>query len=172
MKPRAVQISFVVASLLLAGLIVHQGHLTLMPPALAQDAATGPSRAASMADRKAAIAVIGAQLKALQKGNYPQVLQYQSSGLRHHFGSVAAFRRMMETHYPAFLTFQSVAYGPASTPDGGRHLAIPVTLRKGNGVKLPALYILVREGTGYKVDGVEGAMAPPPGATGGPSQVT
>jgi len=143
----------------------------LMPSARAQDSSPlgislHPARAA---DRAAAITSIQAQLKAFQRDNYQKAVQYQSSGLKRNFPSVADFRRMMQTQYPAFINFKSASFGAAQTPDNGRHLLIPVSLSEGNGVTVRAFYIMVREGKAYKVDGVEGGTAPPPDADPGDS---
>ena len=151
-------------------LILRHGHTALIAPARAQDASPDVVRPAKAADRKAAIASIQAQLKAFQKNDFVTAVRYQSSGLQAHFGSVTTFQHMMETNYPAFLNFKSATFGPAATPDKGQTLVIPVTLLEGGGVKVQALYEMVREGKTYKVNGVQGGAAPAPEAT--PSQET
>ena len=153
-------------------MILWHGHPTLIAPVRAQDAApaSGDIHPAKAADRRAAIASIQAQLKAFQKNDFVGAVRYQSSDLQAHFGSVATFQHMMETNYPAFLHFRSAAYGPAGTPDRGLNIVIPVTLLEGGGVKVQAIYFMVREGKTYKVNGVQGGAAPAPDAT--PSQET
>ena len=170
MNKSCLQVVFVGAFLLFAAAILWHGHPALIAPARAQDAATGVVRPAKAADRQAAIASIQAQLKAFQKDDFVTAVRYQSSGLKTHFGSVRRFQHMMQTNYPAFLNFKSATFGPAGTPDKGQTLVIPVTLLEGGGVKVQALYFMVREGKTYKVNGVQGGMAPAPDAT--PSQET
>ena len=174
MKQRVRSVVFVAAFLLLAGVIVGYGHPTLLPAARAQDAVPAPAviRPAKAADRKAAIASIQAQLKAFQKDDFATAIRYQSRGLKAHFPSADAFRHMMQTNYPAFLNFKSASYGQAGTPDNGQHVLLTVSLLELGGVKVQALYILVREGKTYKVDGVQGGVVPGPTPDAGPSRET
>ena len=172
MKQSCLQVAFVGVFLLIAAMIVGHGRPVILSSARAQGAASDGMRPAKPADRTAALASIRSQLNAFQKSDFPTAVRYQSSELQAHFGSVAAFQHMMQTHYPAFLTFKSFSFGPVETADTGQHLLVPVTLVEGNGIKLPALYLMVREGKTYKVDGVQGGMAPEPDPGSRPSQET
>ncbi len=182
MKLRVLQVLFVAASLLFAALIVRQGRPHLLPPAQGQGQAEGDPRGhapeASPAERKAAVSAIQAQLDAFRKGDFSTAIRYQSEGLKRQFPSPAAFRQMMQTEYPAFLHFRSVTFRGARTPDGGGHLFVLVLLQQADGSLTRAVYLMVREGSVYRVDGVGGGEGPGGGpgpgfnGMGGPSRMT
>lgn len=115
-------------------------------------------RAAKPAERASAIASIQGQLKAFDRDDYKTAVTYQSAGLRRSFGSPAEFRAMITQAYPEFAHFKSVTFGPAQCDPAGVHLALPATVVGKDGVTVHALYLLVREGKIYHVEGVGGGM--------------
>jgi hypothetical protein len=149
----------------------------LLPAALALAAATAAAaqspfvkpRAAKAGERAAAVSVIQAQLKAFGRDDYKAAVTYQSAGLRRTFPSTQAFRAMMLRTYPQFAHARSVAFGPAQCDPSGAHLAIRAVITGQDGVAVRAVYLLVREGKAYRVEGVAGGAQPPPDL-GGPAQ--
>jgi hypothetical protein len=179
MKLRVVQVLFVAVSLLCAAMIVHHGQPRLIPATQAQGdpdpdfmAPGGVFRAARPADEHAADASISAQLDAFRRDDFRTAVRYQSEALRSRFPSVAVFRQMMRSEYPAFLHFHDVAFHGARTPDQGKHLFVFVALRQRDGSRVEAVYSMVEEGGSYKVDGVRNGMWSPGPAPDGGSQLT
>ncbi len=136
--------------------------LTLSPLARGQEDAGPPMRLAKAAERLAAINSIQAQLKAFGKDDYKTAITYQSAGLRKNFASPDAFRAMMVHVYPEFAHYKTVQFGPAHCDLTGAHLAIPATVTGQDGVTVHAVYLLVREGKVYHIEGVGGGAQPPP----------
>lgn len=139
----------------------------LLTPAAAQGARPtsesplGTMRPAKAAERQAVSASITAQLKAFQKDDFQKAAQYQSAGLKRNFPSIAAFRQMMKTAYPQFTNYKSVQFGDARADSSGQHVLMPMTLVGRDGVTLHALYLMVKEGKTYHVEGVMGGAKPP-----------
>ncbi len=123
------------------------------------------SRPAKAAERTAAIASIQAQLKAFARDDYKTAATYQSSGLQKNFASPLQFRAMMTRVYPEFAHSKRAVFGPAQADTTGTHLAIPIAVTGVDGITIHAVYLMVREGKQYKVEGVAG------GATGSPSGI-
>ncbi len=120
------------------------------------------SRPAKAAERTAAISSIQAQLKAFGRDDYKTAITYQSSSLKKNFASPLQFRAMIVQVYPEFAHSRHVAFGPAQTDAAGTHLAIPTAVTGQDGITVHAVYLMVREGKVYRVDGVAGgAIAPP-----------
>lgn len=120
------------------------------------------ARPAKAAERTAAISAIQAQLKAFGRGDYKTAIGYQSNGLKKNFASPDQFRAMMTHVYPEFAHSKRVVFGPATADAAGAHLAIPTAVTGTNGVTVRAVYLMVREGKNYKVEGVSGGALPPP----------
>ena len=116
------------------------------------------TRAAKPAERASAIASIQGQLKAFNKNDYKTAVTYQSAGLRRNFSSPAAFRTLITQAYPQFAHSKSVTFGPAQCDATGSHLSLPATVIGKDGVTVRAMYLLVREGKAYHVEGVTGGM--------------
>lgn len=127
--------------------------------ALAQDAPP-QWKPATPAQRSAAGAAIRAQIEAFKSGQWDKAVSYQSATLKRNFTSTAAFRAMMERTYPQFIRFQNVSFGPARA--AGPYLQIAVQLAAKDGTATSAIYIMVKEKAGYRVDGVSGGALPPP----------
>ncbi len=130
--------------------------------ALAQDPAPVKMRPARAADRAAAVSSIQAQLKAFGRDDYKTAVTYQSAGLRKNFPSTEAFRAMMTRTYPEFAHYKAVTFGPAESDGTGTHLAIIASITGQDGVKVRAVYMMVREAKVYRVEGVAGGAQLPP----------
>lgn len=163
-RSRVLSIVFVVLSFAAGGLVLRHFQGPAVVPALAQapDPSARPMamRPARPADRKAAIAAIGAQLAAFNKGDYAKAIGYQSATLKQSFASPDAFRQMMERGYPEFVHSRSVRYGTASADTNGMRVFIPVVVIGQDGVVVRATYLMVREGKAYRVQGVLGGVRP------------
>jgi len=138
------------------------GIFALTAAASAQ--APGLVRAAKPAERTAAISAIQAQLRAFGRGDYKAAIVYQSSGLKRNFASPEQFRAMILRVYPEFAHSKRVVFGPAQSDTGGAHLAIPTAVTGIDGIIVHAVYLMVREGKSYKVEGVAGGATTPPSA--------
>ncbi len=143
--------------------------LTSLPAASAQSPAASHPRAAKASERSAAINSIQTQLKAFGRDDYRTAITYQSAGLKGSFPSTGAFRAMMQRAYPEFAHYKSVTFGPAQCDAQGIHLAIPATVTGKDGVTVRAVYLMVREGKVYRVEGVAGGAQSLPD-NGGPSK--
>lgn len=143
--------------------VLHPYRSQLLAPAAAQGAGpdAGKMRPAKAAERQGVAASITAQLKAFQKDDFQKAAQYQSANLKRNFPSVPAFRQMMKAGYPQFTNYKSVQFGDARADASGQHVLMPVTLVGRDGVTLRALYLMVKEGKMYHVDGVVGGAKPP-----------
>jgi len=126
-------------------------------------------RPAKAAERTAAIGSIQAQLKAFGRDDYKTAITYQSSSLKKNFASPLQFRAMIVQAYPEFAHSKRVVFGPAQTDATGAHLAILTAVTGQDGVTVRAVYLMVREGKVYRVDGVAGGGVPPPGDDAGMS---
>ncbi|MGI4789043.1 MAG: DUF4864 domain-containing protein [Janthinobacterium lividum] len=138
--------------------------LTLTGAAYAQAPApsSGLVRPAKAAERLAAINSIQAQLKAFGRDDYKTAITYQSEGLKKNFSSPLAFRAMIIQTYPEFAHSKRAVFGPAQANTSGAHLAIPIALTGADGVTVHAVYLMVREGKVYRVEGVAGGTLTPP----------
>jgi hypothetical protein len=135
---------------------------TLFIAAAAADAqAPGLVRHAKAAERTAAISAIQAQLKAFGRDDYKTAITYQSSGLKKSFASPMQFRAMIKQTYPEFAHSKRVVFGPAQADSTGTHLAIPTAVTGQDGITVHAVYLMVREGKAYRVEGVAGGALSP-----------
>jgi hypothetical protein len=123
-------------------------------------------RPAKAAERTAAISVIQAQLKAFGRDDYKAAIVYQSSGLKKNFASPGQFQAMIKQAYPEFAHSKRAVFGPAQADAPGSHLAIPAAVTGTDGITVHAVYLMVREGKSYKVEGVAGGEAAPPSGIG------
>ncbi len=127
----------------------------------AQGPVKAKMRPAKAAERQAAIHSIQAQLKAFGHDDYKTAITYQSAGLKKNFLSTDAFRTMMVRKYPEFAHYKSAMFGPAQCDPAGRHLTIWTSVTGQDGVTVKALYLMVREGKVYRVEGVAGGAQMP-----------
>lgn len=123
-------------------------------------------RPAKAAERTAAISAIQAQLKAFGRDDYKAAIVYQSSGLKKNFASPDQFQAMIKQAYPEFAHSKRAVFGPAQADASGSHLAIPAAVTGTDGITIHAVYLMVREGKLYKVEGVAGGAAAPPSGVG------
>lgn len=132
------------------------------PNGAAQAAPAPPPtwKTATPAQRSAAAAPIRAQLDAFKRGEWDKAISYQSATLKQNFASTAEFRAMMETAYPHFIHFKSIEFGAARAL--GPMIEIAIELTGNDGAKVSAIYSMVKEEAGYRVDGVSGGATPPP----------
>ncbi len=119
-------------------------------------------RPAKAADRTAAIAAIQAQLKAFGRDDYKAAIVYQSAGLRKNFASPEQFQAMIKQVYPEFAHSKRAVFGPAQADAAGTHLVISTAVTGADGITVHAVYLMVREGKNYKVEGVAGGAITPP----------
>jgi hypothetical protein len=125
-------------------------------------AASGPPAAASAQserDAKAATEPIMKQLEAFRRDDYDTAYAFASAEIRQMFDR-AAFERMVRGGYPeiARSTFALIA-DTRATPDG--HLHVRVRIRGANGNSVEALYDMVSEPGGWRINGV--VTKPDPG---------
>ncbi|RYG62417.1 DUF4864 domain-containing protein [bacterium] len=114
---------------------------------------------ATPVQRQAVAAVIRAQLEAFKRDDWNKAATYQSQGLRKKFGTTAHFRNAIEGTYPQFANYKTVAFAQARAL--GNSVEMVVRLTGKDGVKLIAIYQMVKEKGGYKVGGVQGGVAAP-----------
>jgi hypothetical protein len=115
-------------------------------------------RPSTAAERKAALTPIRAQLDAFKRGNFEKATAYQSAGLKQSFASVEQFRRMMERSYPQFVHLKSVTFGAARSSASGEIVQIPATVMGEDGRTVQAAYVMIREGSVYRVGSVAGGI--------------
>ncbi len=139
-------------------LTICAAGLFVLPPAGGAQGAAAKTRAAKPAERASAIASVQGQLKAFNRNDYKTAVTYQSAGLRRNFRSPAQFRAMIMQAYPQFAHSKRVTFGPAQCDPAGLHLTLPATVTGQDGVTVHALYLLVREGKVYHVEGVGGGI--------------
>lgn len=123
-------------------------------------------RPAKAAERIAAIAAIQAQLKAFGRDDYKAAIIYQSSGLKKNFASPEQFQTMIKQAYPEFAHSKRAIFGPAQADAAGTHLAIPTAVTGMDGITVHAVYLMVREGKAYRIEGVAGGAITSPSETG------
>lgn len=121
---------------------------------------------ATNAQRVAVAKSIRAQLDAFKRDDWAQAATFQSEELRRNFGTIAQFRATIETNYPQFANYKSVAFDQARAL--GERVEIQVRLTGQDGVKLRALYLMKKEQGIYRVEGVQGGGVP--GGRGAPRQ--
>jgi hypothetical protein len=119
------------------------------------------TRPAKAAERQAAIRSIQAQLQAFKRDDYKTAIGYQSSGLKKAFPTPEAFHSMMLNMYPEFAHYKAVTFGSAQSDKAGLHLALSATVTGQDGIAVHAVYLMVREGKLYRVEGVSGGAQAP-----------
>jgi hypothetical protein len=119
-------------------------------------------KTATAAQRAEAAKSIRTQLDAFRADNWDKAITYQSSSLKRGFPSTQAFRQMMESSYPQFADYKTVEFGAARA--AGPLVEIRVVLTGRDGVAVGAMYRMVKENGIYRVEGVEGGLAPELGA--------
>lgn len=148
-----------------AGPVYHQTYAQAQqeffaPAGQAANALPTKMRAATAAERNAAIASIETQLKAFRDDDYEKAQKYQARELRENFETLDQFRRMMKQGYPQFANYKSAKFGEARASEDGRIVEIPITLTGKDGVTVKADYVLVKEDGEYRVASVFGGSPP------------
>jgi hypothetical protein len=131
------------------------------PQKLAPKAKTGAPQwiTATHAQRQAVAAVIKAQLEAFKRNDWEKAATYQATNLRQMFGTTSRFRAVILGNYPQFANYSTVSFDRARAL--GDHVEMTIRLTGKDGVKLRAIYMMVKEKSGYKVAGVQGGAANP-----------
>ena len=130
---------------------------------LALAAATLLVAAASLAqpepDVKASAGPIMKQLEAFRRGDYDTAYTFAAAEIKELFDR-AAFERMVKNGYPeiARSTFALIARSEVG-PDG--HVYVRGKIRGANGNSIEAVYDMVQEAGGWRINGV--ATKPDPG---------
>lgn len=127
------------AAILLAGLLA---------PTIAVSTAAGPPDP----DIKAATDVIMLQLEAFRRDDFDTAYTFASATIRELFDR-QAFERMVRSGYPEIArSVSAVVSGSALAPNGSVFLFLRI--RGANGNRIEALYDLVREDGGFRINGV------------------
>jgi len=110
-------------------------------------------------DVKAAAAPIMKQLEAFRRDDYDTAYTFAAADIKDMFDRTA-FERMVRSGYPeiARSTFALIAHTEVA-PDG--HVHIRVRIRGANGNSIEAVYDMVQEAGGWRINGV--ATRPDPG---------
>ncbi|HYB44030.1 MAG TPA: DUF4864 domain-containing protein [Candidatus Methylomirabilis sp.] len=135
-------------------------RLAILAVALAAVPALGaPAVAQTERETAAAAEPIMRQLEAFRADDYEAAYAFASSKIRRMFDR-PAFEHMVKSGYPeiARSTFAVVA-GSEAAPDG--HMLIRIRIRGANGNSVEALYDMVREPAGWRINGV--VTRPDPG---------
>ena len=101
-------------------------------------------------------AIVDRQLGELRAGNFSGAYEYASQGIQQRF-SLAQFTTMVQTDYAGLMRVGRADYGEMQHV--GRHATIQVFLIGSDGEVIPCIYIMVREGDSWRIDGAR--MLPP-----------
>jgi len=95
-------------------------------------------------------AVVERQLGAFRGGDFSGAYEDASREIQARF-SVAQFAAMVQSDYPGMMQVCSAEYGLVQTR--GRHATMQVYLIGEDGEIMPCVYMLVREGDAWRIDG-------------------
>jgi len=95
-------------------------------------------------------AVVERQLGELHGGDFPKAYENASREIQSRY-NVDQFTAMMQADYPAMMRVTRAQYGVVQTH--GRHATIQVFLIGQGGEVLPCVYLMVREGDAWRIDG-------------------
>jgi uncharacterized protein DUF4864 len=118
-----------------------------------------PARAQQDADAKAAADSILRQLEAFRRDDYDGAYAFASDDIQQAFDRVS-FERMVRSGYPEIAHSSSAAVSRVDVAQDG-HVHIRMKVKGTNGNTVEALYDMVREGAGWRVNGV--VTRPDPG---------
>jgi hypothetical protein len=104
-------------------------------------------------------AVVERQLGELRGGNISRAYEVASSDFQQHY-NVAQFAAMMQADYPGMTRVSRAEYGLVQT--NGRHATMQVYLIGPAGEVMPCVYMLVREGDSWRIDGTRLLQPWPP----------
>jgi hypothetical protein len=118
-----------------------------------------PVRAHQDADAKAAADLILRQLEAFRRDDYDGAYAFASEDIQQAFDRVS-FERMVRSGYPEIAHSSSAVVSRMDVAQEG-HVHIRMKVKGTNGNTVEALYDMVREGAGWRVNGV--VTRPDPG---------
>lgn len=95
-------------------------------------------------------AVVNRQLGDLRGGDFSRAYEYASSGIQQRY-NVEQFAAMVQANYPGMTQVSRAEYGLVQT--NGRHATMQVYLIGRDGIVMPCVYLLVREGEAWRIDG-------------------
>ena len=111
-----------------------------------------PALAQSEADAKAAAQSIMQQLEAFRHDDYDTAYGFASAEIQLLFDRVA-FKRMVRTGYPEIARSSFAFVARAEVAEDG-HVHVRMAIKGSNGNSVEALYDMVRETTGWRINGV------------------
>ncbi len=147
---------FLAPLLVLSGVMLSAGAPAWSAPAAKpKTSKTVPTwKPATKTQRAQAAASIRAQLDAFKRDDWDKAATFQSEGLRRNFVTIEQFRAVIETNYPQFASYKNIAFDEARAL--GDRVEIQVRLTGQDGVKLRAIYQMIKERGAYRVAGVRG----------------
>jgi hypothetical protein len=95
-------------------------------------------------------AIVDRQLGELRGGDYSKAYEYASRGIQQRY-SVEQFAAMVQADYPGMMRISRAEYGLVQT--SGRHATMKVYLIGQDGGVVPCVYMMVREGESWRIDG-------------------
>ena len=95
-------------------------------------------------------AVVERQLGELRGGDFSHAYEYASSGIQRQY-TLRQFTDMVQMNFASLTNATRAEYGPVET--NGRHATMQIYLVGENGEIMPCVYLLVREGDGWRIDG-------------------
>jgi hypothetical protein len=101
-------------------------------------------------------AVVERQLGNLRVGDFPGAYEDASKAIQERY-SEEQFATMMQLQYPGMTEVSRAQYGAVQTH--GRHATMQVYLIGADGLIIPCIYMLVREGEDWRIDGAR--LMPP-----------
>ncbi len=94
--------------------------------------------------------VVDRQLGDLRGGDFSHAYEYASSGIQQQY-SVEQFAAMVQADYAGMTRASRAEYGLVET--NGRHATMQVYLIGRDGEVMPCVYMLVREGDSWRIEG-------------------
>jgi hypothetical protein len=103
--------------------------------------------------------IVERQLGDLRGGDFPRAYQYASRSIQAQY-SVEQFAAMVQTDYPGMTRACRAEYGEVQARAG--HATMQVYLIADDGEIMPCVYMLVREGDTWRIDGARLMQPWPP----------
>jgi len=104
-------------------------------------------------------AVVDRQLGDFRHGDFSRAYEYASTGIQERY-SVEQYAAMVQADYPRMTRVNRAEYGSVQT--SGRHATMEVYLIGDDGAVMPCVYLLVREGEAWRIDGARLMQPWPP----------
>jgi hypothetical protein len=134
------------------------GTLAVVAIALSVDSVLR-TRHEQVAARTAALA-IRSQLEAFNQGNYREAFHYAAQGIQARF-TLPEFRQMVESGFPRIAHSRKAVFDAPHVQ--GDMAIVPVTVTGVDGLTTQYIYEMQREGSSWRVAGVQEAGGPEPG---------